>query len=161
MRRRTVEADFTKDRQEVALEPLQATPAPSTPSETTVIGTGAKVDGNLVSAASLRIEGSVKGNITAEGDVIVAADADVVADIRAANVSISGKYKGNVNCTGTLEMSGTARVEGNVTCGALIVSNGAVFTGQSTMGGKGTAEASKPKIEEPPSPENGSKKPGQ
>lgn len=101
--------------------------------ELTVIGKGARLEGNLISAASLRIEGSVKGQITAEGDVIVAAEADVAADIRATNVTIGGKYNGNVTATGTLELESGARVEGNVTCQSLIVNRGAGFSGQSIM----------------------------
>lgn len=104
-------------------------------SELTVIGKGARLEGNLISAASLRIEGAIKGQITAEGDVIVAAGAEVAADIRATNVTIGGNYKGNVTASGTLELENGARVEGNVTCQSLIVNRGAVFSGQSIMDG--------------------------
>lgn len=101
--------------------------------ELTVIGKGARLEGNLISAASLRIEGSVKGQITAEGDVIVASGADVAADIRATNVTIGGKYGGNITASGTLELENGASVEGNVTCQSLIVNRGAIFSGQSIM----------------------------
>lgn len=108
--------------------------------ELTVIGKGARLEGNLVSAASLRIEGSVKGQITAEGDVIVAAGSDVDADIRANNVTIAGNYKGNITASGNLELETGARLDGNVTCQSLIVNRGASFSGQSIMDGGVTAE---------------------
>lgn len=104
-------------------------------SELTVIGKGARLEGNLISAASLRIEGAVKGQITAEGDVIVAEGSDVAADIRATNVTIGGRYTGNITAAGTLELESSARVEGNVSCQSLIVNRGAVFSGQSMMEG--------------------------
>lgn len=107
--------------------------------EMTVIGSGARLEGNLISAGSLRIEGGVKGHITAEGDVIVANEAEVEADIRANNVTIGGRYKGNVTAAGNLELATTARVEGNISCGSLIVNQGAVFSGQSIMGGGANA----------------------
>lgn len=103
-------------------------------SDMTLIGKGARLEGNLISAASLKIEGSVKGQITAEGDVIVSSEADVAADIRATNVTVAGKYSGNITAKGNLELESTARVEGNVSCGSLIVNRGAVFSGESVMG---------------------------
>lgn len=108
--------------------------------ELTVIGKGARLEGNLISAASLRIEGSVKGQITAEGDVIVAGEADVAADIRATNITIGGKYNGNITASGTLELENGARVEGNVTCQSLIINRGAAFSGQSIMNDQVTTQ---------------------
>lgn len=110
-----------------------AAPRPA-PMEMTLIGKGARLEGNLISAASLKIEGSVKGQITAEGDVIVAPEADVAADIRATNVTVAGKYSGNITAKGNLELESSARVEGNVSCASLIVNRGAVFSGESVMG---------------------------
>lgn len=103
------------------------------PGELTVIGAGARLDGNLISAASLRIEGMVKGQITAEADVTVAPEAQVDSDIRAVNVTIAGSYKGNVTASGTVELASSARVTGNLSCRALVVNDGAIFTGQSIM----------------------------
>jgi cytoskeletal protein CcmA (bactofilin family) len=101
--------------------------------ELTVIGAGARLEGNLVSVASLRIEGNVKGQVTAEGDVIVAPEAEVDSDVRAANVTIAGNYRGNVTANGTVELAPTARVDGNISCSSLIVNQGAMFSGQSIM----------------------------
>lgn len=135
MRRRSEPEPY---RSEVA-EMAEQSYAPGGKTELTVIGKGARLEGNLISAASLRIEGSVKGQITAEGDVIVAAGAEVAADIRATNVTIGGNYKGNVTASGTLELESGARIEGNVTSQSLIVNRGAIFSGQSMMNGGATA----------------------
>ena len=99
----------------------------------TVIGSGARLEGNLIAAASLRIEGTVTGTITAEGDVIVAPEAEVAADIKATNATLGGRYKGNVVASGTVELTSTARVEGNLTSRNLVVNQGAIFSGQSIM----------------------------
>lgn len=99
----------------------------------TVIGSGARLEGNLIAAASLRIEGTVTGTITAEGDVIVAPEAEVAADIKATNATLGGHYKGNVVASGTVELTSTARVEGNLTSRNLVVNQGAIFSGQSIM----------------------------
>jgi len=99
----------------------------------TVIGNGARLEGNLISAASLRIEGAVTGTITADGDVIIAPEAEVAADIKASNATLGGRFKGNAVVTGTMELTSTARVEGNLTSRSLVVSQGALFSGQSIM----------------------------
>ena len=63
--------------------------------EVTIVGAGARLEGNVVSAGNLRIDGQVKGQINAEGDVALAPQSQVEADIRAQNVSVAGRFKGN------------------------------------------------------------------
>lgn len=141
-------------------ESIQA--VPRTRDQTvTVIGSGARLEGTLISAASLRIEGAISGKISADGDVILAPEAEVAADIKAANATLGGRFKGNVVVTGTIELTSTARVEGNLTSRALIVSQGAMFTGQSIMDGgakkpAGAAAAPTPSTPAPPASGPGS-----
>jgi cytoskeletal protein CcmA (bactofilin family) len=102
--------------------------------EVTVIGSGAGLEGLLVSASALRIEGEVKGEIRAEGDVVVAESARVQAELRAQNVRIDGQFTGNVETAGRVQLGGAARVQGNIICGSLAVVEGAIFNGKTTMG---------------------------
>ncbi len=103
-------------------------------SEVTVIGQGARLEGTLVSAGSLRIDGQVKGKIKAEGDVTLASQSRVEADIEAQNVVVAGEFTGNIAAKSRAELAKGGRVSGNVTSKTLIVAEGAVFTGQSIMG---------------------------
>src|SRR5438093_2430823 len=105
--------------------------------EVTVVGQGARLEGTLVSAASLRIDGQVKGKITADGDVVLSAQSQVDADISAQNVTIGGKFKGNITARGRAELSKGGRVDGNITSKSLVVAEGAVFSGQSIMDQQG------------------------
>ena len=116
-------------------ESIQSVPRSGSDQTVTVIGNGARLEGNLIAAASLRIEGTVTGTITADGDVIIAPEAEVAADIQSTNTTLGGHYTGNVVATGTIELTSTARVEGNLTCRSLIVNQGAIFSGQSIMDG--------------------------
>ena len=68
--------------------------------EVTIVGQGAKLEGTVVSAGSLRVDGQVKGQINAEGDVLLSPQSQVEADIRAQNVSIAGRFRGNVQVKG-------------------------------------------------------------
>ncbi len=101
--------------------------------EVTIIGQAAKLEGTIVSAGSLRIDGQVKGQINAEGDVMLSAQSNVEADIRADNVSVAGRFKGNIVVKGRAALARGGRVDGNITSKTLIVEEGGIFQGQSIM----------------------------
>jgi cytoskeletal protein CcmA (bactofilin family) len=101
--------------------------------ETTVVGATAKLEGNIVSAGSLRIDGQVKGQINADGDVVLSPQSQVEADIRAQNVSVAGRFKGNVIVKGKAHLARGGRVDGNITSKTLVIEEGGVFHGQSVM----------------------------
>ncbi len=101
--------------------------------EVTIVGAGAKLEGTVVSAGSLRVDGQVKGQINADGDVMLAPQSQVEADIRAQNVSIAGRFKGNVVVKSRAEITRGGRVDGNITSKTLVVEEGAIFQGQSIM----------------------------
>ena len=83
--------------------------------EVTIVGAGARLEGNVVSAGSLRIDGQVKGQINAEGDVTLSAQSQVEADIRAQNVSVAGKFKGNLIVKGKAHLARGGRIDVNIT----------------------------------------------
>lgn len=99
-----------------------------------IVGATLKVEGDLVISKSLRIDGTVFGNISqAEGasaTVAIAPGASVLGNITVHDVIISGHLKGNITSPGRVELIDTAKVEGNVTYGSLGVAVGARMTGQ-------------------------------
>ena len=103
--------------------------------EVTIVGAGARLEGNVVSAGNLRIDGQVKGQINADGDVTLSPQSQVDADIRAQNVSVAGKFKGNVIVKGKAHLARGGRIDGNITSKTLVVEEGGVFHGQSIMDG--------------------------
>lgn len=105
--------------------------------EVTIVGQGAKLEGTVVSAGSLRIDGQVKGQINAEGDVMLAPSSQVEADIRAQNVAIAGRFKGTITVKSKAEIARGGRVDGDVTSKTLVVEEGAIFQGQSIMDQQG------------------------
>ena len=101
--------------------------------EVTIIGTGARLEGNVVSAGSLRIDGQVKGQINADGDVTLSSQSQVEADIRAQNVSVAGRFTGNIVVKDKAHLARGGRIDGNITSKTLVVEEGGVFHGQSIM----------------------------
>ena len=124
--------------------------------EVTIVGQGARLEGTVVSAGSLRIDGQVKGQINAEGDVLLSPQSQVEADIRAQNVVVAGRFKGAINVKGRAELARGGRVEGDITSKTLVVEEGSIFQGQSIMdqqaaqpaGKPAPAKASEPEVEE-------------
>ena len=101
--------------------------------EVTIVGAGARLEGNVVSAGSLRIDGQIKGQINADGDVALSPQSQVEADIRAQNVSVAGRFRGNVIVKGKAHLARGGRIDGNITSKTLVVEEGGIFHGQSIM----------------------------
>ena len=126
-----------EDRHDQPIHPAEVGMKNGSGSEVTVVGQGARLEGTVVSAGSLRIDGQVKGKISAEGDVMLSANSHVEAEIQAQNVTVAGRFKGNVVVAGRAELARGGRVDGNITSKTLVVAEGAVFTGQSIMDQQG------------------------
>jgi cytoskeletal protein CcmA (bactofilin family) len=109
--------------------------------EVTIVGQGAKLEGKIVSAGSLRIDGQIKGTIDADGDVMMSPQSAVEADVNAANVSVAGRFKGDIIVKGKAEIARGGRVDGNITAKSLVIQEGATFNGQSKMDGAAVAPA--------------------
>lgn len=99
----------------------------------TVIGNGTKVEGRIVSASSVRIDGELVGEIRAEGNVIIGKSGRLKGDIHALNVTIEGHIEGNISATEGLHLVATCHVHGDVLAHAIEIEKGAVFNGKSTM----------------------------
>jgi adhesin HecA-like repeat protein len=135
-----------RDREHRPIEAKEVRMRDEPGAEVTVVGQGARLEGTIVSAGSLRIDGQVKGKISAEGDVTLSPQSQVEADIQAQSVTVAGKYRGNVVVRNRAELARGGRIDGNITSKTLIVAEGAVFNGQSIMdqsGGQRPGEASR------------------
>jgi cytoskeletal protein CcmA (bactofilin family) len=129
-----------EDRHQEPIDPKEVLMKETPGSEVTVIGQGARIEGTLVSAGSLRIDGRVTGKINADGDVVLSSQSQVEADIDAQNATVAGRFKGNINVKNKAELAKGGRVEGNITSKILAIAEGATFSGQSIMdqqGGQG------------------------
>src|SRR5207247_11332992 len=97
--------------------------------EVTIVGTGARLEGNVVSAGNLRIDGQVKGQINADGDVVLSPQSQVEADIRSQNVSVAGRFKGNILVKGKAHLARGGRIDGTRKSKPPLVAEGRVLAG--------------------------------
>ena len=135
--------------------------------DVSVVGRGARIEGNLTSGGGLTIYGHVTGAIAVEGEVTVLPDSVIDADIKAGSINLSGRVKGHLTAPGVVslppqsqvegdvearsvivhgvldgdvraaekvQLGPEARLNGDITCRLLVVDEGAVFRGRSTMG---------------------------
>jgi len=83
-------------------------------SEVSVVGRGTRIEGTVVAAGSLRVEGEVKGKITAEGEVSLTPQGRVEANIRATSITLAGQVKGNLTAKGDISLPAESRLDGNI-----------------------------------------------
>lgn len=99
----------------------------------TIIGTGTIVEGIVKASASTRIDGTVNGDITSEGVVVIADGGIVNGNITAVDVKISGEVKGNLIVSGKTELVSKGKLIGDIRTGSLSIDETAVFHGNCKM----------------------------
>jgi len=103
-----------------------------------LIGEHTSFEGTLKTDGSVRIVGSVQGEIVSKGTIIVEDKAHVTARLTGAAVTVAGQVDGQVYCEGRVEIRPTGRVTGEIQAGALIIQEGAYFDGSSKMATPGS-----------------------
>jgi cytoskeletal protein CcmA (bactofilin family) len=83
-------------------------------SEVSVVGPGTRIEGTVVAAGSLRVEGEVRGKITAEREVMLSPQGRVEANIQAGSIVLAGQVKGNLAAKGDVTLPADSRLDGNI-----------------------------------------------
>ena len=120
-------------------EPVFTPPAPAAGPTTAggltaFIDQGSEFEGKLSFKDTVRIDGRFRGEISSENTLIVGESGEIDATIRSQNVVVSGAVVGNVSASAKVMLHKTARVNGDVETGCLVVEDGAVLNGQVNMG---------------------------
>lgn len=99
----------------------------------TIIGTGTKIEGDIYTKGSLRIEGEIEGHIKAEGDLFIGEGGKVKTEIEAQNIIVAGTASGNITASHKVEILATGKVSGDIKTKTLKIEEGANFDGSSTV----------------------------
>jgi cytoskeletal protein CcmA (bactofilin family) len=102
--------------------------------QVTIIGTGVVIEGKLSSTGDVRIDGNVKGDIKANGNVTVGETGEVDGQIYAEVITLGGKVLGSINAKDKLVLESKASLKGDIVTKILVVEAGAKFDGKSSMG---------------------------
>jgi len=99
----------------------------------TLIGISTDLKGDITFTGGLRIDGKVKGNITARSDdnstLVLSENAVVTGDVKVPHMIVNGKIKGNVISVERLELQPKAEINGDVTYRVLEIAAGAQVNG--------------------------------
>lgn len=106
----------------------------SAPKAMNQLGQGTIIEGEINSDADIRIDGTVRGNLTSKGKVVLGTTGTIDGDIRSENAYIEGRVNGRVEVADLLILSKTAFVNGDIIIKKLVVEEGAKFNGKCTMG---------------------------
>lgn len=100
----------------------------------TVLGPDASFKGELSFEKGLRIQGKFEGKINTPGRLHVAREAKMQADVESGAIVVEGEVKGNLVANDRVDLKASARYEGDLRASKLTVEEGAVFSGQVTVG---------------------------
>ncbi len=100
----------------------------------TIISTGVKLEGKITSGGSIRVDGTIRGDVISQGNVTVGEHGDVNGQINAAIIAIGGRVVGSVNAKEKLVLESKANLKGDLFTKILVVEAGAKFDGKSNMG---------------------------
>jgi cytoskeletal protein CcmA (bactofilin family) len=99
-----------------------------------LIGATTRIEGNVVFSGGLRVDGMVRGNVSAVADqpgtLVVSADARIDGEVHAAHIVVNGVINGPVNAGETLELQAGSRVKGDVHYKTIEIHQGAVVEGR-------------------------------
>jgi cytoskeletal protein CcmA (bactofilin family) len=114
-----------------------------------VIGAGISIEGDLHFSGVLRVDGTVRGKISAlpgqAATLVVGAAGRVDGDVAVTNLVVHGALDGVVTRCGKLQLASTARVTGHLHYMFLEVSPGAIVEAQlASSGSIDEAEAAIP-----------------
>lgn len=128
----------TADEREEAGE-MPELPEPRT---NTVIAKDLTVTGTLRGDGVVQIEGTVEGEVSLKGYVIVTPTGSIKGPVEADVIRIAGSVEGNIIAHDHLRLEKTGMVDGDVTTVSFVIEDGGRLNGRTTMV-KGQASAAK------------------
>ncbi len=107
------------------------------PSQINIIAEGTLFEGTMQADSDVRVSGRIIGKLKVKGRAVVAPEGVIEGEVAATNATIAGTVQGDLIVTERLMLATSARVEGTIKTGRLIVEEGAVFNGECQMGQPG------------------------
>jgi cytoskeletal protein CcmA (bactofilin family) len=99
-----------------------------------LLGASTRIQGDVVFAGGLHLDGQVTGSVKSTGEgiarLVVGEPAIIEGSVEAPVVELHGLVRGDIVASGRVVLGPRARVEGNVQYGALEVAAGASIKGK-------------------------------
>ena len=99
-----------------------------------LIGSGTRIEGNVIFSGGLRVDGEVRGDVCAadgqQTTLVLSEQARIEGEIRVAHLVVNGTIVGPVHTTEFLELQPRSRISGDVHYSALEMHLGAIVEGR-------------------------------
>jgi len=99
-----------------------------------IIGAGTIITGDIHSTGDIRIDGTLKGNVSAVARVFVGPEGLVEGNVTGRQADVLGQVAGTIRVSDLLNLRGKAIVDGNIYAGNLQVEPSVTFNGECHMG---------------------------
>lgn len=124
---------------ETSGESVQPTPSaePGSPERRVAawIGKAVRVEGKVVSAGDLTIDGDVEGSIElGNHSLSIGVGAAIKADLTAKTITISGVVTGNIRASEKVDLRATGSVDGDISAPRFVMAEGAIVRGKVEAG---------------------------
>ena len=119
---------------------------------TTLLGRGAIFEGKLTFEGTVRVDGTLKGEVFSDDVLVVGEGATVEAEVDVGELIIKGTVVGNVRAKRSIEVHAPAVVRGDLHTPSLQIDKGATFEGRCFMEGLAPGKPAGPAKLEPARP---------
>ena len=104
----------------------------------TFIGNNSTLKGEVSTSGTLRIDGTIEGNVTADW-VVLGDRGNIKGDVSSNGVIVGGKIEGNVKAKDIIEIKNKGKVVGDILTPKLTIVEGGLIEGRASMqsGGDG------------------------
>ncbi len=99
-----------------------------------IIASGMRVEGELVTDGVVKVEGTVVGSVHAEQQVLVAKGGTVEGDVYTQEAIVGGEVRGAIYAAQRVEVQATSIVHGDITTQRIVVHEGGEVNGHVKMG---------------------------
>ena len=108
---------------------------------TAFLDEGSDIEGKYTFSGTVLLNGRFQGEIASPDTLIIGERGVVNATVRAGTLVVNGELVGNVHASERVELSGKARVFGDLESPVLVLEEGVIFEGHCRMPKPGAAES--------------------
>jgi cytoskeletal protein CcmA (bactofilin family) len=99
----------------------------------TFLGKDTRFEGKLRFQGTMRIDGHFKGEVSAQGNLIIGEEALIEGDLKVSYASVSGEVHGNIIAEQRVDLRAPSKVFGKIQSPAVVMEEGVIFEGTTKM----------------------------
>lgn len=105
-----------------------------------LIGKKAIIEGNISGKGNYKIDGTINGDISIKGDLVLGEKSSVTGNITATNIIVAGKVSGDIEAKSMLVLKNSSTVTGNQKCAKINIEDGSNIVGSCVISGIDSTE---------------------